>query len=164
MVSFGHTSTGSVVGLLVYNLIPDRPIEGLLLAAVIGVISHYVFDFIPHGHWFAHKDYKKKVFNVIIFDLLLFFLIFAGLAYYRLGLTTPFLYILFGIGGAQLPDVLDGLIYINVVKKKGFFKIENDFHQATHWHGSLSKNLIWGKRDIWQVIILTLSLFIIWNG
>lgn len=164
MVSFGHTAIGAVVGLYTYDLISDKPIEGLLIAAAAGIVSHYILDFIPHGHWFRHKDYKKKIFNVIIFDLFLFFLIFAGFAYYRFGLNTEFLYILFGIGGAQLPDVLDGLLYIGVIKKKGFFKIENNFHQALHWHGKLNKSLIWGKRDVWQVIVLVLALFIIWKG
>ena len=149
MVSFGHTATGAVVGLTVYDLIPDRPVEGLILTAGAGIISHYIFDFIPHGHWFHHKDYKKKIFNVIFLDLLLFFLIFAGIGYSRFGLSTQFLYVLSGIGGAQLPDVLDGFIYIGIIKKKGFFKIENNFHQFLHWHGAYGKSLIWGKKDIW---------------
>lgn len=164
MVSFGHTATGTIVGLAVYNLIPSHSVEGLLLATGAGIVSHYIFDLVPHGHWFRHKDYKKKIFNVIILDLLLFFLVFVGIAYHRFGLNIELLYILFGIGGAQLPDILDGFIYIGVIKKKGFFKIENNFHQATHWHGALNKSLIWGKRDIWQVIVLVLALLLVWKG
>ncbi len=164
MISFGHTAIGAVVGVGAYSLIPDRPIEGLLIAGATGVVSHYVADFIPHGHFFKHKDYKKKVWGVIVFDLLLSLIIFLGLAFFKLGGGLEFLYILFAIGGSQLPDVMDGLIYIKVVKPRGVIKVENDFHQLLHWHGRYNKALIWGKADVWQVAVVVLGLFILWRA
>lgn len=163
MIAFGHTAVGAIVGVGVYNLLPDKPIEGLLAAGTVGVVSHYITDFIPHGHLFKHNQYKKKVWGIIVFDLLLSLSIFIGLSLMFFGPSMEFLYILFAIGGAQLPDVIDGLIYIKVIKPRGLIKIENDFHQWLHWHGSYNKALLWGRRDIWQVLTVFLALFILFR-
>ncbi len=66
---------------------------------------------------------------------------------------------MFGIGGSQLPDVIDGLIGIKVLKAKGLLKVENDFHQRLHWHGTGSKTLLLDLRDLWHLLIILISLF-----
>ena len=162
MVAFGHTAVGASVGLLSYQAFgQNNPIVGLFGAGTLGVISHYVTDFIPHGHFMKTKDFQQKIFWVILFDLLLSIIIFSYSGFASSGISLKLFYILFGIGGAQLPDVLDGLIYIKVLPRKGFFKIENNFHQWLHWHGKGENALTIGLRDTWQLLAILLSLYLI---
>ena len=161
MVSFGHTAVGVIVGATAYNFLGQSALTtGLITTGFVGVLSHYFMDAIPHGHFFMPQGFKKGIIKIIIFDLSLSLVLFLGLVYLKNGLDTKFLYILFGIGGSQLPDVLDGLIYTDIIKARGFLKIENAIHEAIHWHGRGSQTLILGKRDIWQasVIIFALAL------
>lgn len=159
MVSFGHTAVGVIVGYTAYSYLgQDNLVSGLLITGTVGVVSHYVMDFIPHGHFFRPKDYKKSIAPVIIFDLFLSIILFLGLIYYKQGLSVQFFYAMFGIGGSQLPDVIDGLIYTKRIKAKGLLKVENNFHQSLHWHGQGSRTLLLGMRDIWQVLIILIAL------
>lgn len=162
MVSFGHTAVGVIIGVTAYHYLGQGNLaEGLLITGGAGVISHYIADFIPHGHFFMPHGYKKGLLPVIIFDLALSLIIFLGVLYLRVGFGNIFLYCLFGIGGSQLPDVVDGLIYINVLKAKGLLKLENKFHEGVHWHGKNSKTLILGLKDIWQLFIVLAALLLI---
>lgn len=154
MVSFGHTAVGSLVGLAAYHYFGDQNTTlGLTTTATAGIISHYLTDLIPHGHFFRHQQFKRKVIYVIIYDLFVSIILFLFVSYSQFGLRKPFFYILVGIGSSQLPDVLDGLIYSGLISPKGVIKVENDFHKLVHWHGSLEKSLLWGKRDIWQIMV-----------
>src|SRR5258708_19696354 len=143
MVAFGHTAVGALVGLGVYNYIGSSdPVLGLAAAAGSGIVSHYVADFIPHGHFFSHKDFKRKVIWAILFDFLLSVVILSGSVWLAEGFSLKFWYILFSIGGAQLPDILDGWYYLKVIPNKGIFKTENSFHRSMHWHGIFKKGVL----------------------
>lgn len=161
MVAFGHSAVGVIVGTTAYNFFGQGNLAtGLILAGAAGVISHYITDFIPHGHFTTLKNYKKGIIPIIIFDLLLSVLIFLGL-YLKDGLNLKFFYVLFGIGGSHLPDVLDGLIHIGLVKAKGALKIENNFHQMIHWHARNQKALLLGLKDIWQLTVVLAALLLL---
>jgi len=163
MVAFGHTSVGAIVGYIAFQQLgTDNPIQGLLITGTVGVISHYIMDCVPHGHFFRHGEYKSKVLPVIIFDLALSVIIYLAVAYYFSNQNILFtFYILFGIGGSQLPDILDGLIYIGVLKSKGILKVENNIHIATHWHGKKNKVLLWSLWDIWQIGFFLFGLYLL---
>ena len=163
MVAFGHTAVGALVGVYSYQYLDNgNPIEGLLITGTIGVISHYIFDAIPHGHFFREKEYQKKVGYVIVFDLFLSVLIYLVTAFtFSQANYLYVLYILFGIGGSQLPDILDGLIYTKRLPKAGLFKWEFDFHTGTHWHGKHEKTLLWSIWDTWQVFVFFIGLYIL---
>jgi hypothetical protein len=162
MVAFGHTALGVMVGASVASFYAGAsPIEGLAVASGAAIVSHYLADSIPHGHFFKGNEYKKKILGVIIFDLFLSIILFTGLAYLKFGISLELLYILFGIGASQLPDVLDGLIFIGVIPNKGLFKLEHEFQQGLHWHGQGNKTLLWGRRDIWQVAVVILALLFV---
>lgn len=164
MIAFGHTSIGAGIGLYTTTLTQD-PVTGCLVALGAGIVSHYIADFIPHGHLFGinAKNYQSKIVQAIFFDLLLSLIIFLGIAYLKFNTTTPSLFILFGIAGSQIPDVLDGLIYLKLLPKKGLFKVENYFHQLLHWHGREEKGLKWNFfiRDFWQVSVVMVALAIL---
>lgn len=163
MVAFGHTAVGAIVGYYAYQmLIPGDPISGLLITGTAGVISHYIMDTVPHGHFFRGSEYKKKIMPVIIFDLAVSVILYTLTAYYFSGNNLIFtLFILFGIGGSQLPDILDGLIYTGRLPRKGVLKWENSFHTATHWHGKHDKVLLLSIWDFWQVAVFFLGLYLL---
>ncbi len=158
MVSFGHSAVGVMVGSAAYNFLGQgNLIEGLVITGGAGVISHYIMDTFPHGHFSMPGGYKKGILKIIIFDLFLSVILFLGLTYFKFGFSENFLYILFGIGGSQLPDVVDGLIYTGFLKAKGILKIENELHEGLHWHGRGAKTLLLGTRDIWQVLMVVIA-------
>lgn len=169
MVAFGHTAVGVGVGLLGYHLLgAQNPAFGLLLTGSAGLVSHYIADFVPHGHFIMHQNYKSQVIYAIVFDLFFSVALFLGIAFWKYHFSPVLLYLLFGIGGAQLPDILDGFLYIGVIKKKGLVKLENDFHQATHWHaifknGKLVTGLPLGWRDLWQVATVIIALLLLYR-
>lgn len=164
MVAFGHTAIGTLVGLGVYHVVGiSDPAKGLLIAGSVGVLSHYGTDFIPHGHFFKHKDFKSKVKWDILFNFLVSVILFSGIAFSQVGFGWKFWYVLFGIGGAQLPDILDGWYYLEVLPHRGFFKAENAFHQSTHWHGIFKNGVLVDgqpikKYDVWQFLVVLVAL------
>lgn len=161
MIAFGHTAVGAMVGLAGYHLLGNgNPIVGVGITGAAGIVSHYIFDVIPHGHFFREGNYKEKIKYVIVFDFGLSLLIFTGLAYIQQDISLKLLYFLAGLSGSQLPDILDGLIYSEILPNEGFFKVENKFHQATHWHGVKEKALLISKWDLWQVITVLLALYL----
>lgn len=162
MIAFGHTAFGAGIGLAAYQVVgQSNPVAGLAAAASAGFIAHFIEDFIPHGHFFPLKDYKKKIIYVIVFDLFLSIAIFSAKAFADFGLSLKFLYIMAGIFGSQLPDVSGGLTNIGLFKPAGIFKLEGKMHDIVHWHGTGSKALLLGTRDIWQAAAVLVALFFI---
>lgn len=162
MVAFGHTAIGVVVGVTAYHFLGQGDIaNGLLITGASGIVSHYLMDSLPHGHFFVTGKYKTHIIPVIIFDLLLSLILFVGLAYLKYGYSDKLLYIVFAIVGSHLPDVIDGLIYTKFLKAKGILKLENKFHESMHWHGQGPKTLLLGRKDIWQILIIVGALLII---
>lgn len=164
MVAFGHTAVGGIIGVVAFSYIHpySDPVVGLLQTGAIGVISHYIMDFVPHGHFFREHEYKKNVFYVIVFDLFLSVLLYTGLSLYLSEYNLLFtLYVLFGIGGSQLPDIIDGLMYVGILPKKGLLQVEHDLHVATHWHGKREKALLWGWADLWQVSVFLIGVLVL---
>lgn len=163
MVAFGHSSVGTLVGITAYQAFGNSDIAlGLISTGFLGWLSHYLADFIPHGHFFrSMKNYERKIIWVIMFDLLLPIILLLSLAHFSGKGPIEILYLVFGIGGAQLPDVLDGLKRIDLLPKLKILKIENDFHMGTHWHGKEEQALLISFRDIWQIAVLILAIFIL---
>lgn len=162
MVSFSHTAIGAAIGLTGYNTIGQaNPVLGLAGTGAVAFAAHYLEDFIPHGHFFAENEYRKKIIYAVIFDLALSIILFSAKAFFDFGLGWPFLYILAGIFFSQLPDMFDGLIRIGVLKSEGLLKSENKLHELVHWHGTGAKTLIVGLRDIWQFALILAAFFFI---
>ncbi len=166
MVAFGHTAIGAIVGYYAFQQLGDgNPATGLIITGTAGLLSHYIMDTVPHGHFFKGGEYKQKILPVILFDLGLSILLYLTTAFYFSGGNILFtLIILFGIGGSQLPDILDGLIYIGKIKNKGLIELENRFHISTHWHGKHNNVLLWSIWDIWQVGFFFLGLYLLLNN
>lgn len=165
MVAFGHSAVGVIVGITAYQFLGNGDLaSGLAVTGGIGVISHYVMDFIPHGHYFRGTYSRKRIIPVIIFDLIIPIILFTGVTYLKNGFSEKLFYVMFGIGGCQLPDVIDGLIYSKKIKPNSILKMENNFHEAVHWHGRGAKTLLLGLRDIWQLLIILAAAFLVYSN
>lgn len=162
MVAFGHTAVGALVGLTAYNLsLSTNPALGFTFAAIGGIASHYLMDLIPHGHFTNLKNYKKNIKLIIFLDLFLSLLIFFLASIITFGLQLPTQLIITAIAFSQLPDILDGLVYIGFLKPNKLIKIEMKIHDLTHWHGTGDKVLKFGIWDIWQISTVLISLWLI---
>lgn len=162
MVATGHTAIGVIIGVTAYNLIgQNNLVTGLVVCGTLGVVSHYLADAIPHGHFFTLEKLKKNIGNIIIFDVFLPILLFLGAIYLKDGFGEKLLYVMFSVGGAQLPDVIDGLSYTDKIKPGALLKTEINIHQDLHWHGKGYKTLLIGMRDIWQLIIILIAVLFI---
>lgn len=123
-----HSSTGAFVGNTAGNP---------LLAFIIGMISHFLLDSIPHFDPSGSEDFDSKKITltkkgrryllVVICDILLagVFLLFllSRKPVYPLG-------VIFGVIGSVLPDFLMGLYKLT---KNPILKIYNTFHQNIHF-------------------------------
>ena len=164
MVAFGHTAIGTITGITAFEILKEsNPLIGIPIALGAGIVSHYLTDFIPHGHFFQYHEYKNKVKYAIIFDFAFSVFLFTLIPFLQQGINQRLIYIISGIAGSQLPDILDGLIHTKFLKPKGLINLEYKFHQLMHWHGNLEKALLWGKRDLWQVLIIVLALFLLFK-
>lgn len=163
MVAFGHSAVGASIGVVTYQVIGNgNPILGLIAAGGLGMISHYVCDFIPHGHLFKFMEMRTKLKEIIIFDVFLSLGLFLGADFLSHGFTLKSLYLLFSMGGALVPDWIDVFIHLGVIPKKSIFKYEFSFHAIQlHWHGALEKGLPMGLKDIWQLATVFLALYLI---
>lgn len=164
MVAVGHTGVGVIVGVTAYHFLGQGDLAtGLVITGAVGVASHYLGDFIPHGHFVKPDKLKSVLLPIIIFDLFLPVILFLGLTYLKNGFDKKLLYVLFGIGGAQLPDVLDGLVFTGKIKNRGLIKQEHNFHQGLHWHRTGAKTLLLGFRDLWQILMIAIAFILIIN-
>lgn len=162
MVAVGHTAVGVIVGATAYQFLGQGDlVTGLLVTGTAGIVSHYLGDFIPHGHFVKPDKLKKVLLQIIIFDLFLPIILMLGITYFKEGFSQKLFYIMFGVGGSQIPDVLDGLFFTGVLKSRGLIKVENKFHQGLHWHGKGSKTLLLGTRDLWQVLTVMIAIFLV---
>ncbi len=162
MIAFGHTAVGSLVGLAGYNYFGhSEPLLGLALTSGTAIASHYLTDFIPHGHLIRFKDLKRLAKWAALFDFGLSSLIFFGLSYLSFGLSLKLVYLACGILASNLPGILDGLIYTNVLPAKGFLGFEHKLHELMHWHGLKDKALVWGQKDLWQIGVVIISLVVL---
>lgn len=162
MVAFGHTGVGTLIGIASYQVFGKGDIAlGLIATGALGVLSHYLMDLIPHGHFFKDQSYSKYILLVILFDLFLPVLFILGLAHFLEKSGTEILYILFGIGGAQLPDILEGLRRMELLPKGGILRWENKLHISTHWHGINEKLLMFSVFDIWQAAVFIAAVAVL---
>ncbi len=161
MIATAHTAIGSLIGYYSYQSsnYTNLPLD-LAKTFSLGLASHYVADFIPHGHLFAYKDYSKKIAAVIIFDLILSIALFVSLVFLKHNLLTT-IFVITGIAGSQLPDVVFGLKRTNILPKFSILKPEEKLHHLMHWHGDTLSALRFSIVDIWQIVLAIICLAII---
>ena len=123
-------------------------------AFLLGLISHFILDFLPHENpslkkWVKSKNEIKRYFYLALTDFSILTIITAIL-FSKLIFINPYI-IVVGIAGAVLPDVLWG---IHKVTNWKFLKPYHDFHTWVHsiWEPDLKP---------YQVVALQGSLLIL---
>ena len=162
MVSFGHTAAGTITGVLVYQYLGSGNLAtGLIGAGSVGLVTHYLGDLMPHGHFFKNSEFKNKILLALIFDVIIPVIFILVTAFYVHVPYSGILYIIFGIGGAQLPDILASLVKLEFIKKNTILSAEMKFHSSLHWHGKGEKSLMFSFGDIWQILLFTLAVLVL---
>lgn len=145
-----HTAVGAVIG---------ENLSNPLLAFVLGFISHFILDMIPHGDEQLVKAYRQNfknrgmlyliildIISTIILVLLLFF-------FHKVNFTAV---VIWGIIGAILPDFMAA---IYEVTQKHFRRV----HWLHYWtHDRFNKKFNWSLPLklglIGQIILIYLLL------
>jgi hypothetical protein len=126
-----HATVGAVIG---------ANVSTPLLAFVLGFISHFILDIIPHGDEALIKAYRNDFKNrgmlyLIIFDLASTIILLFLLFYSQKLNFTPI--VLWGILGGVIPDVM---VAINEITHKHFCRTQK-IHCWTH--DKISQKLNW---------------------
>lgn len=123
-----YLTVHGTAGILLARAIPNP-----LLAFVAGLISHFVLDLVPHGdeHLIKHHFTRQRTLRRLLGASLLDGCILASLTSLYLW-TTPWANTataIWGLIGALLPDLLQGLYFVTQTKLlRGF----NRLHVAVH--------------------------------
>ncbi len=120
MLLLAHTATGAVIG---------QKIDSLFIVAILGFISHFVLDHVPHWNYSVPKNFTVRTFINILPDIIpsvLIYFVFIS------AFPDQWLSISVGVAGAILPDFLILSKYFK--KLSVVFKPLNHFHERIQGH------------------------------
>jgi hypothetical protein len=151
-----HAAAGAVIGNYINNA---------LLAFILGFISHFILDRIPHkdpdsADEFLSKKIKlskraRKFFSILLLDIGLLF--FITILFYN---RDIFIYphpVIAGIAGAVLPDALLGIYFLTGNKYLEKFW---QFHHKIHFdHRKVTVSMAGGM--VTQVVLLAILIKLI---
>ena len=121
-------TTHALIGALIAEQVPNTPIW----AFVLGLISHFITDIIPHGDSSLYKGYVsgskvKRAIAYVTFDGLIALL--GVLALFNTKFVDHRAAISLGILGGVLPDFLVALCELFRIKQlRWFYKLHFFFH------------------------------------
>lgn len=155
----------ALIGAAAARVFTSNPI----LAFIMGMISHYLADAVPHWQYERlsimndKNSGKKKVFSGKGFlrDIL-----FIGLDFSFGMLTSIYFFWADGSGGFPVAIALgafggmfpDALQLLNSLMPKGLFKLHQAFHDLVHTKHELKQGSISGV--LLQIIIVTACVFV----
>lgn len=136
------------------------------LAFILGVVSHYILDAIPHDaielkRWRDKGDFIKKVALEATYDLWLFIIILWLLQQNNLLVIN--LSIIAGIVGALLPDFIWGAIELFKIKSKWGEKYKashEKFHSLIYKPIYLPLKIGWTIQLVSLIILLGLYIYL----
>jgi hypothetical protein len=138
-----HGAIGIIIG---------QNVQNPFLAFIIGLVSHYLLDLIPHGDTKAPTKWKNPIhvgFAALIdIFILIIFLLWLGTKVQIINLNTACAFL-----GAVLPDFLQGFYFIS---NKKIFKKHQAFHNFFHF--LIAEKFEW---KFYQGLIFQIIIFII---
>ncbi len=170
MIAVGHTSIGVICAVVLEKILPTQMslFERIVVVLLVSFLSHYLTDFIPHGHYRVKINPKKWwQSKPLMIDLVGFGIFFALLTVLRFGVSDTTILVATGMIGAQLPDVWDWFFVAGGwVKLEGMVLRHRRLHEAVHWHSTTDAA---GKRrglpiswlDIWQVLSFVTAVYLL---
>lgn len=157
MILLGHTATGSWVGIATYYATAGHlPLSAtVMVAAAIGIASHYIFDWIPHGHYHINLGYPNKISQAAVAgDFLGSILLMMGAAAISFGLGAMWWTILGAVLGALMPDVIEMLQNYRLIPRTRWLRAHSQFHlEYLHWHNTGGRPQPWRWTDAWQIAV-----------
>lgn len=167
MVILGHASVGAISGIAVHQAFHQQApfMWVLLIALVIGVLSHYVTDWIPHGHFHINLGYPSTIANAaILVDFIGSVLLMLVLTWLAAGFAMVWSVVAVTVFGAVLPDVVEVLQNHKILPRWRWLKAHTRFHiKYLHWHNANGRPLPWRWIDVWQVAVAAIAVFVIFN-
>jgi len=135
-----YLTVHSTAALVIAQYAPN-PIIGFLL----GVISHIILDFIPHGdeasRLLSPQESLIRLLRFGFIDGLILLLVFW--CYYQKGYFTPSIIVLSTVFGAVLPDILMGWHIITKVSWLNKISyIHKKIHNPLQYYLGLNKGLL----------------------
>lgn len=169
MIAVGHSSVGVLVGVAVLSVArPATPVWILVaLALILAVISHYVCDFVPHGHYYIdNKKLTARSIGTLFVDFIGGVVLLLALATRKYGVGPELLVVAAGMLGALAPDMFESSIKLKLIPKTAMVKREMAFHGAMHWHDEPTSPLPHGARpirwtDLWQLAMLAAAIYVL---
>jgi hypothetical protein len=169
MIALGHTGAGALVGLLGLSIhqadiLPLWALFMMTLVAAIG--SHYVGDWLPHGHYpFNLKQDRQGSIIRLGLDLGIGFglLIIAAWSAYGFGVELSL--ILLGAIGANVPDIFENLVNLKLLPNGQRTREHRAWHaKRLHWHNDPNSPLPGGARvltwvDLYQSAFIVAALW-----
>lgn len=117
-----HAASGAVIG---------QSINNIYLAFILGFLSHFILDLVPHGDHNLIEGYynKKKVMRMISLIVIdsIAMATFILLIFNKISFSNP-VAVAAGIFGAILPDLLVGIAEMS----NKYFSRFYDFHTKIH--------------------------------
>lgn len=171
MIAFGHSSVGAIIGagVAVAAAPTTSPLVKIVVVVVLGIISHYIFDAIPHGHY--NFSYKKMSHNknlwIFLLDTIGAFLALSLVTYLAVGASLSLLLVIVGMLAALLPDIWEAGVDLGIIPKRRIAKVHRHFHfNFIHWHSDKHSSLpnharMWSITDVWQVIVFIVALLLV---
>ncbi len=171
MIAVGHTSLGVVSGAIVVTVLPQTinlPVA-ISIAFITGLISHYLADLIPHGHYdFRPRHPTFKSLTLLGVDVILPILFFGWLVYSALGLNGEVWILVAAVAGALIPDSLDVLVRLAALPNWQIFAWHQRFHRQLHWHNQATSPFPHGARllslidlDLIPMVVVA-ALAVVW--
>lgn len=172
MIALGHSAGGALVGLMGVSLVESglAPVGVVLpMTLLAGIGSHYIGDWIPHGHYrFDLLGNRRSSLIKLALDLVLPIGLLLGLAGQKYGFGAEWWLVATGILGALLPDMVEILIDLKVLPNSALAREHRTFHyQKVHWHNDPAKyDLPNGGRplmwiDVYQLGLLALVIYLL---
>ncbi|MFZ5559265.1 MAG: hypothetical protein ACOZAL_00505 [Patescibacteria group bacterium] len=161
MIFTPHIILGAAIGAKTHNL-------GLII--ILGLLSHFIMDKIPHWDysWSGIKTFKKtndfktlffdflKIATDCIFGLLIVFLV----SWYRNFLNFNYLpFILFGIFISILPDITIGLSWLSTGRATRHIKLLEKYHYPKDKEKEGKITFLGLTTEILVIIISIITLF-----
>ena len=147
-----HAIVGAAIG---------QQVDNIYLSFIIGFLSHFVLDLIPHGDselidGYYKKEKVRKMIGLVVIDAIAMAVLILLLFSYKSADFTNKYSVIFGILGSILPDFIVGIAELSKKHFQNFYR----FHTQIHTYiKKINPTLFDGV--IMQIIVLLLLMEIL---
>jgi len=161
MIASSHLSTGAAIGAFIFRFLPKLHWSlSLPIALILGILSHFLLDIIPHSEAVLYGNKIGLGFWLTFFlELVITFCLIYFLGFSKSTDSFSNLIIVIAMIGAAIPDlpaIFNSIFKVNWSWLNSLNKINTFFH----YHGG--SNLFLGGGGLLSQILLSIfALFIL---